>query len=177
MGVKVNIRAIPNDNRKTAMNHPELCRIAGEWLRMKCPIRCPVVFVEMTSQAIETPDAVGFTSSYSILIECKTSRADFLADKKKFFRIFPEQGIGNFRFYLCPENLIKPEEVPEKWGLIWVAENGKCRQVKKIIHSNILSAAKNYENCFVEKNTISERNLFYSALRRICGLNPRRFYQ
>lgn len=145
-------------------SHKTLCRIAAKWLRTKCPKRCPVVLSELVAQgSIETPDAIGFTSDYSILIECKTSRSDFLADKNKFFRIFPEQGVGDFRFYLCPEGIIKSEEVPDKWGLIWVDENAKCRQVKKIITSNVLSIQANR---FLEKNGRSERALLYSALRR-----------
>lgn len=145
-------------------SHRTLCEIATKWLKTNCPKRCPVVLTELVAQgSIETPDAIGFTSGYSILIECKTSRSDFLADKKKFFRVYPEQGIGDFRFYLCPVGIILPEDIPEKWGLLWVDEKGRCRQVKKIITSNILSIQ---ENRFLEKNGRSERALLYSALRR-----------
>jgi hypothetical protein len=147
-----------------SFSHADLCQIAAKWLRTKCPKKCSVVLIELVAQgSIETPDAIGFTSEHSILIECKTSRSDFIADKKKFFRIYPEQGVGDFRFYLSPENIIKPEDVPAKWGLIWVDQQGRCRQVKKIITSNILSIQ---ENRFSEKNERSERALLYSALRR-----------
>lgn len=148
----------------TPFSHAELCRIAAKWLRTQCPKKCPVVFIELVAQGcIETPDAIGFTSEHSILIECKTSRPDYLADRKKQFRIHPEKGVGDFRFYLCPENIIKPEDVPEKWGLIWVDEKARCRQVKQIITSNILSIQADR---FPEKNERAERALLYSALRR-----------
>lgn len=77
---------------------------SGGW----CPERC---------------DAVLFCSSYSYMIETKISRSDFLADFKKPHRI--NGGIGNYRYYACPEGLIKPEELPEKWGLIYVRPNNQ----------------------------------------------------
>lgn len=68
----------------------------------------------------ERVDAILFCSDYSYLIETKISRSDFLADAKKTFRKDPTQGIGDYRYYACPEGLIKPDELPEKWGLIYV---------------------------------------------------------
>ena len=73
---------------------------SGGW----CPERC---------------DAVLFTSNASFVIETKISRSDFLADFKKNHRQ-EGFGIGNYRYYACPSGLIKPEELPEKWGLIYV---------------------------------------------------------
>jgi hypothetical protein len=71
----------------------------------------------------ETPDVIGWYDGLSFLIECKASRADFLADKNKSFRINPEEGMGDWRFYMCPEGLIQPEDLPDGWGLIWVKGN------------------------------------------------------
>lgn len=67
----------------------------------------------------ERVDALLFCSDSSYLIETKVSRSDFLADAKKPFRKDPSQGIGDYRYYACPEGLIKPDELPEKWGLIY----------------------------------------------------------
>ena len=64
----------------------------------------------------EQPDCIGFRSGVSCLIECKTSRADFLADRKKRFRIDPKKGMGDWRFMLTPKGLIKVEELPAGWG-------------------------------------------------------------
>lgn len=75
----------------------------------------------------EQADVVGFCLNSSILIEAKCSRSDFRADARK-----PERtagGLGIYRFYLCPANLIQVEDVPERWGLLWV-ENRKVRMVK-----------------------------------------------
>jgi hypothetical protein len=60
----------------------------------------------------------------STLIECKASRSDFLSDKKKPFRQNPEFAMGRYRFFLCPWELIRVDELPGKWGLLW-ARNGR----------------------------------------------------
>ena len=78
----------------------------------------------------EHVDGIAFNAWGSFLIEAKVSRADFLADSKKEFRIKPETGVGKFRYYACPVGLISPEEIPEKWGLIYVPEKGKCTMPK-----------------------------------------------
>lgn len=141
------------------MTHAELVQIAAKWLRGK---GCGAVLTELTSAAWETPDAIGFRSDYSILLECKVSRADFLEDKKKHFRIYPTNGQGTFRFYLCPQGVIKPDELPDKWGLIWVDENGKPRQVVGP-KGNTWWHQKDFVN---EKNAKQEYIILVSALRR-----------
>lgn len=47
---------------------------------------------------------------------------------KKFYIEKPHLGIE--RFYVCPHGMIKKEEVPENWGLIWY-KNGKFRMIKE----------------------------------------------
>lgn len=76
-----------------------------------------------TAATREIPDVVAFNSHCTIMIECKTSRSDYLVDKKKPWRQ-PGQGIGHYRFYLAPKGLIKVEELPQspRWGLIEVGE-------------------------------------------------------
>lgn len=73
----------------------------------------------------ERCDAILFSSMTSYLIETKISRSDFLADAKKPFRLNPDDGVGEYRYYACPTGLIKPEELPEKWGLIYVDPDKK----------------------------------------------------
>lgn len=74
--------------------------------------------------AAEVCDALGFTGliaatpAASIVLEAKVSRADFLADRNKSFRQAPETGIGEFRYFIAPKGLIKPNELPDKWGLV-----------------------------------------------------------
>jgi len=50
----------------------------------------------------------------SYMIECKATRSDFLSDKTKPFRKKPERGVGNYRYYMTPPNLISADDLPEK---------------------------------------------------------------
>ena len=88
---------------------------------------CGVILTEYVCYLDNIPDAIGFASNFSIVIECKTSRNDFAKDKYKSHRHRDKQP-GNFRFYLVPQGLIKPEEAPEGWGLLY--DSGK--QIKAV---------------------------------------------
>ena len=61
--------------------HKDLVNIAEKWLIR----RCGFAFKELATIGNEIPDAIGFKSTYTILIECKVNRNDFLNDKKKIF--------------------------------------------------------------------------------------------
>ena len=81
------------------ITHRELCILGSDWL--KKALRCTISIYEPKGIK-ENPDAIGWRYSYggaryegSILVECKTSRADFKQDFKKAFRQDPELGIGN----------------------------------------------------------------------------------
>lgn len=84
-------------------------------------------------QTAERCDGLCFNNGLSFMVEAKVSRSDFHADKKKMVRQpgFQERlmCVGNYRYYACPEGMIKPEELPEKWGLIYVTSRG-CRLIK-----------------------------------------------
>jgi len=85
------------------MTHDEGCEIAYKWLLNTR--NCGFAFKELTAATLygEIPDAIGFRGwGESILIEVKTSRADFLKDKNKRFRKEPEKGMGTYRFYITP---------------------------------------------------------------------------
>lgn len=91
----------------------------------------------------ERCDALLFNSMSSFLIETKVSRADFLADKKKSFRAKPEDGVGEYRYYACPIGLISIEELPEKWGLIYVdCEKTQARATMPIGYGGRLPVTK-----------------------------------
>ena len=131
-------------------SHSDLVEIGAKWLAK----RCSVVVTEMVTYANENPDGLGFTTTKTTLIECKANRADFLADKKKFVRYQrPQQGMGTLRYYLCPKGLIKPEELPDNWGLLWVNEEGKIRQRVKATRQ--------------KKNLKDENIVLISAIRRL----------
>lgn len=116
--------------------HKDLCKIADKWLgkakqqNIKFQ-RFPMHVTEIVCTEVnETPDAIGWNYCYSCVIEVKVSHVDFIADQKKPFRSNGE-GMGNYRYYLCPEGIIKEDELPCGWGLIYVNEKGKTREVKE----------------------------------------------
>lgn len=81
-------------------------------------MRCRCVLAECGA-VNEIPDAIGWRRAVqSILVECKTSRSDFFADRSKYFRRNPEQGMGMARYMMTPPKLVRPEELPAGWGLL-----------------------------------------------------------
>ena len=144
------------------MTHRELCIKASKYLKNKGiqPFhKCQYVVCEL-ERAGECPDSFGWGGSSTQLIECKRSRADFLSDKKKLWRKYPDCGIGRFRSYLCSDGLIKESELPNNWGLLYIDERGKIIEVVKPINQ--------------ENNQIEEINLITSILRRE-GITPKIF--
>ncbi len=123
------------------------------WLRR---YRCGVVLSEQACVSGEMPDAIGWKKAcHSVLVECKVSRVDFLADREKPFRQKPEIGVGCERYYLAPKGLIRTEDLPAGWGLIEV----HGREIEKAKPS-----AKNL------RTTIGfgyEMNLLLASLRRV----------
>jgi len=98
--------------------HAELCIIGERWLRR---MGCRVTLRDPFKAAVHTgecPDVIGWRDGHSVLIECKASRADFLADRKKCFRKNPALGMGDVRLYLAPAGVISVDELPTGWGLL-----------------------------------------------------------
>lgn len=127
-----------------AMNHAELVERGRLWLLQKhvTPVAlrteqqlrhgwlanlafpCRIVFTESTGWDREQPDCFGFVHSrITHLIEVKTSVSDFRADKKKMPRMNPDYGLGLYRWYLMPQGMVHPLELPAKWGLLWALPN------------------------------------------------------
>ena len=104
--------------------HDHLCERAAAWLRSTG--RCDPVLAGIAS-CYEIPDAIGWNVGGSIVIECKTSRVDFLRDRKKYVRLRHPDGwayqskrltkkkavemgcveepianMGDRRYFLCP---------------------------------------------------------------------------
>ena len=96
--------------------HAELVARAARWLHKTKGHA--VVLTEIGAAGYEHPDVIGWKAGFSTMIECKTSRADFLADRKKPFRQNPSAGLGRFRWYCAPPGLIEPADLPEAWGLV-----------------------------------------------------------
>lgn len=53
-----------------------------------------------------------------MLVECKTSRADFSRDSEKPFRKHPTLGMGVQRYFMTVPGLLDPKDIPVAWGLL-----------------------------------------------------------
>lgn len=149
-----------NSNNK--ITHSVLVERAARWLKNQ---NCGVVFDDRFCPATpngEQPDAMGFRSSVSIMIECKSSRSDFLSDKRKRFRANPILGMGDWRFYMCPPDIIKVKDLPEGWGLLYF----DGRVVKKI--HGVPPNTQWFSKKPFQGQRDAELSMMYSALRRLC---------
>ena len=97
--------------------HKRLVRRMANWLKYQK--KMSVVCAELSTRNSETPDVIGWVGgAESVLIECKVSRADFIADAKKHFRRNADRGMGDERYIAAPPGMIRPDELPEGWGLL-----------------------------------------------------------
>lgn len=135
------------------MTHEQLVTKAVEWLRR---YRCGIVLSEQACSSGEIPDAIGWKGKcHSVLIECKVSRGDFLADRQKPWRTHSETAVGAERYYLAPRGLLSPTELPPAWGLL--EYHNRCVQVA-------LKARKNQRT---QEGFMAEMNLLLASLRRV----------
>jgi hypothetical protein len=102
------------------------------------------------------PDAIGWKqANHSVLVECKVTRADFLADRDKPFRQKPEKGVGSERFYLTAPGLLRTSELPAGWGLLELRRGGI---------EMLQASAKNLRSATGFRY---EMNLLLASLRRV----------
>lgn len=134
------------------MTHADLVKCAAKWLAKKHS----VVITEMSSGAIEEPDALGFRHGFTTLVECKASRADFHADRQK-----GERRMGDWRYYMTPVGLIDADDIPDGWGLLYA--NGRGVQVIRAVDESVGTN---------EKDLRGEQTLLVSCLRRIGAAAP-----
>lgn len=149
------------------LTHLDIVNRCAKWLVSNH--KCKFVLREYKMMMIdEEPDVLGFDAwGNSVLIEVKISRADFLRDKKKKHR-WPlwggtsgePGGLGKRRFYACPDGLIKPDELPDGWGLIYVTDK------KLFVVKEAIVRQKD------EYNRGDEMMLILNAARRATGNEP-----
>lgn len=113
---------------------------------------CSHIEIELVTANSETPDAIGWGSGRSVLLEAKCSRADFMRDAKKHFRKYTDKGMGNFRFYITPRDLIRYDELPEGWGLLEV-----------IGRKTVMRVQPKYQ----QSNNEAEKTVLLSRIRRM----------
>ena len=74
----------------------------------------------------------------SCVIEVKVSRGDFLSDFKKPHRVEDNPYITE-RYYLAPAGLLKPEEIPDRWGLLEYQDEEDKIYIKKRAKRRLLA--------------------------------------
>lgn len=116
------------------MTHNELNVIAAKWLKRPESGNGPGCQVALTEVGGlfggERADAFGYRWGWdacSIVVESKVSRSDFFADRNKPHRNGEVLGMGNYRYYICPEGLIDIKDLPYGWGLLWVNKRGHVK--------------------------------------------------
>ena len=135
------------------MTHAQLVDLAVKWLRHYC---CGVILSEQACISGEIPDAIGWKKAcHSVVVECKITRTDFLADHAKPFRTNSKIALGCERFYLVPSGLLRREDLPQGWGLL---EYG---------NRNIEMTHASMKNLRSAQGFRYEMNLLLASLRRV----------
>ena len=111
--------------------HERLVEKAGWWLRVRRRM-CPVLLEPGYGGGSERPDAWGMKAGASTVIECKSGRADFLADYQKAHRFAPS--MGAYRYYMAPRGVVDVREMFSNhlvsWGLLEV-RGDRVFEIKK----------------------------------------------
>jgi len=135
------------------MTHARLVELAEAFLRRS---RCGIVLSEQGCSSGEMPDAIGWKGkNHSIVIECKISRADFLADSAKPWRRDPSIALGCERYFAAPKGILKPDELPAGWGLLELHD----RELKLV--------KKSSRKLRQPEGLMNEMNLLLASLRRV----------
>lgn len=147
-----------------SLTHDQLCESGARWLRGRG--RCPIVLREFACQLAEQPDVLGLRNAGrdSLLIEAKASRPDFLADKRKPHRgDRADEALGSYRWYMCEPEVIRVEDLPERWGLLYVVN--RCVR--------IVAGADPHRHYWPAETDVwrwpagaGERTVMFSVLRR-----------
>ena len=139
----------------SATKHAQLVARAADWLRHR--YGCGIVLSEQYCVTGEVPDVIGWKAScQSVLVECKVSRGDFLADANKPFRLHPEDALGSRHLYCAPAGMIPREELPRHWGLL----EYKAREVELVVKPGKLDLRS-------PVGLMKEMNLLLASLRRV----------
>jgi hypothetical protein len=138
------------------MTHADLVELAVKWLRGR--YRCGIVLSEQACCTGEVPDVIGWKGRCrSVVVECKITRADYLADRGKPWRQNSETAVGCERFYMAPAGLIAGAELPAGWGLLAV----RGRKVEIAVASSTRRSLRSAEGM------MHEMNLLLASLRRV----------
>lgn len=132
--------------------HRDLVLRACRWLEKT--ERCKHVFAEVQSLNLsEFPDAIGYNSrGGTVVVEAKASVADFKRDASKSWKAYANAwesappgearssqpvGMGAWRYYIMPREMVPLDAIPDDHGVLWVNEKGKVFRMRKAPHRPI----------------------------------------
>lgn len=148
--------------------HASLVYLGAKWLRKN---GFGVVTTELTALGCrEQADVIGFRAgTVSAIIEAKASKADFRADLKKPERL-TGVGLGLYRFYLAPVDVVGVGDLPPGWGLIHA--DGRrlidvVRPTGNLWPGHGQATMGDWAQFQHEPNLIAERSVLYSIARRL----------
>lgn len=156
------------------MTHKELVKIAPK-IAKKFGFPLAITEMKTANKTGEIPDCLAFKGGgTSLLIECKTSREDFLRDRTKEFRRYyctvedlqklddKQKGMGDFRVYLFSKDVnFASCEIPFNWVYVVVDEKGKILRSTIPVTNCAFSFAMHFD-----KNAQAELAFLYSYIRR-----------
>jgi hypothetical protein len=90
--------------------------------------------------------------------EVKVSRSDFLVDVNNPNKRAGSQKISEAFYYVCPEGLIKKEEVPVDCGLIYENKFGGFDVIKRVKKKKVTLSAKHFMNLILKKGRFNSFN-------------------
>lgn len=163
----------PRSPRPT-ISHADLVAIGAGWVKRARSRGGPGSDIVLTEPGAgfgqESPDVIGWKltgpDGGSVLIEAKASRSDFLADIKKVHR--EGDGLGNWRYYLCPDDLIQPEECPAGWGLLYAGPRRRVRVVAGAhLDTHYSRRTEALRQWRINADLEAERYLLVAWLRRV----------
>ncbi len=125
-------------------DHTGLCHTAVNLLRrrhpgpshplqpfLSLPLGCHVAASELRIGG-QHPDAMGWGDGRTLVIECKTTRRDFLKGKEKQVYADYHKDLGNLRWYLTPPNVVLCGDELHGWGhIVWHRGRADVRRTPK----------------------------------------------
>lgn len=137
--------------------HRQLEEVGAKWLsKSGYWWSCKRIAIEPTSPGSERPDVIGFAYGVTHVIECKTTRDDFLRDFRKKWRKEGEKPMGSYRWWLCVEGVITVDDLSGSGdGLLLVTAYGSVQIIK-------FPTRRSEE----ERNMIGELCILYSMLSK-----------
>ncbi|GIC77643.1 hypothetical protein [Moritella sp. F3] len=154
-----------------SVQHEKLSELAAKWAKKQ---GFPIIATNLgASGCREKVDLIAFRSNCTLMIESKVSRADFRVDAKK-----PERqtgGVGTYRFYITPVNMVSISEIPDGWGLLYVEGKKVIEMVKPRgnmwppFNTGYTSEWDEFKHVV---NQDAERALLFSITRRLAQNKP-----